>query len=202
MQPATHYWRERAHTYGPGWLDLYWESWTAPHRIALADALPSCGDFSSLLELGCHCGPNLRLWAERWPQVALYGLDVNREAIAFGQAHLGHHASLWAADLNWPLTMDIWLPPVDVVVSCYALCYVRPVALMAVLERAWAVARLGVVVAEPMPVNGEPVGPCAQIEEWRHDYAEAFRSLGATVEVRAIPPVDRLNGICIARRPE
>ncbi len=202
MQFATAYWRYRAETFGPGWTKHYWNSWQAPYRQALADAIGACGPIGSILEVGCHVGPNLRLWRQRWPEAVLFGLDVSPQAIQFGREHFAGDPDLhlWLEDY---LTAPFF-PMADIVAACYALSYADPGALPAVLEQCWRSARRAVVLAEPMALDGLPAGPCkADMEEWRHDYVQALTDLGARhVEVRLVtPPADgTLNGILIARK--
>ena len=202
MQSATAYWRHRAETYGPGWAEHYWQSDTAPHRVALEAAVASCAPFGSILEVGCACGPNLRRWRRQWPHTTLLGVDVSREMIRFGMDRFAGDPDvhLWVEDY---LTAP-FLPMADIITSCYALSYCDPAALPMVLDRCWKSTRKALILAEPMALDGLPVGPCKDdIEEWRHDYLMALTDLGArSFEVRPVnPPADgTLNGILIARK--
>ena len=194
----TQYWSGRAYTFPEGtsaWISRYWDSWQAPYRQRLADALaPFVGAGArSVLEIGCHCGPNLRLWRSRWPTLQCWGFDVSTEAIAAGQQFFAGdpHADVWVEDLRRALT----LPRADVVVSCYALAYVPPEELAETVGRLRDAARMAMILAEPMAFGGDAEGRCADDpEEYRHDYVRLLAWHGVAT-VTMLEPVDRLNAI-------
>ena len=41
------------------WVEDYWNSWKHPHRKVIIDELKKLPRFTTLLEVGCNCGPNL-----------------------------------------------------------------------------------------------------------------------------------------------
>lgn len=90
---ATRHLREagRSHDdWGKGcddWIEGYWNSQSHPHRSFLVDAI-SKFDPSSILEIGCNCGPNLYLLAKRFPDAKIVGVDINPEAIRRGEEWL------------------------------------------------------------------------------------------------------------------
>ena len=69
------------------WVKGYWNSQDHPHRELILDVLKNIEPFSSLLEIGSNCGPNLVRIQARYPAV-LYGMDINKSAIEFGKASL------------------------------------------------------------------------------------------------------------------
>src|SRR5207247_754539 len=96
------------------------------------------------------------------------------------------------------------LPPrsIDVIFTCYALAYISPSDLEAVLRATWSAARRGIVLAEP---HGLAEGASRDNIEWRRDYAAALRRLlpDAVVELRPLGDDARhgaLDAITIARR--
>lgn len=183
---ARDYWAGRDHSDGwtpRSWCEHYWQDWQAPHRRLLADAVTTLAP-TSVLELGCHCGPNLRLFRARFgPHVTLTGWDLNLEAVLFGAAHFARdplvtlvHGSiedaLDARDARGPRGASV-------ICACYALCYLDPDALRRVCARAWATASRGLVLMEPMVEPGRSssiVDPA--ISEWAHDYEALFADLG------------------------
>jgi len=48
------------------WLRGYWDSINHPHRALLIDQVQKYSP-ESALEIGCNCGPNLRVLADRSP---------------------------------------------------------------------------------------------------------------------------------------
>ncbi len=182
---------------GAGWAAHYWDSWRAPHRQQIVRVLQELvPDWQTLHEVGCGPGANLRLLTATWPERRLSGWDANPEAVRWCQEHLAD-VPVWEARLP-----EASLPASDVLLSCYALAYVAPDALWALLDRLWAAAARALLLAEPM-AEPEAVGACGPRGEWRHDYAEwAQRAGGWTaLHVRAVdPPADRMNRILVLRR--
>lgn len=65
------------------WIRGYWESINHPHRKFLTDAIVKSNP-KSVLEIGCNCGPNLRLLAKRLPDCKFVGIDINPSVIQKG----------------------------------------------------------------------------------------------------------------------
>lgn len=65
------------------WIESYWNSVHHTHRKFLIDKI-SAFDPVSILEIGCNCGPNLRLLAEKFPYADITGIDINPMAIQKG----------------------------------------------------------------------------------------------------------------------
>ena len=171
------YWRHRGEAYQPGWwVDHYWADWQVEPRQFVANAMAQYGPFASVLEVGCHCGPNFRLWRQRWPTVELIGVDLNHEAIAFGRHK-------FADD---PLTVfveaDIFacrtLPAVDLVVGYAMLTTIEPQRIFPLMRSLWATARVGIVFCEAVDIGGRLVGRTSgPTPSWRHDYAGLLAAL-------------------------
>jgi SAM-dependent methyltransferase len=69
-----------------GWSDEEIARMAAhPHRAYLADRLARWSPVTSVLEVGCNAGPNLMQLAQRLPEAALIGIDINARAIEAGQ---------------------------------------------------------------------------------------------------------------------
>ncbi len=209
-ETATRYWTTRHETYGPGWTEHYWESWRAPHRQQIVRALERIGPWDSLLELGCGPGANLRLIHGRWPGARLHGLDGNADAVAYTRARMAEFECSDRVTVEHDRLPDGLLrytDGFDVILSCYALAYLDPGDLARALHLALGLARVAVVIAEPMvidPADAEGLAHESSPTEWRHDYLGRSMAIGppdwhATLE-RVDPPVDRLNGLLILRR--
>ena len=65
------------------WIEGYWNSQSHPHRILLVDAIKKY-DPSTILEIGCNCGPNLFLLAKKYPNARIVGIDINKDAVDQG----------------------------------------------------------------------------------------------------------------------
>lgn len=207
---AAQWWARPRGAQAADWIANYQNSLQARHRSIIAGIVKALNP-ATLLEVGCHCGPNLiRLTAEL-PTLFASGVDANADAIAAGEA--------WAvrAGVSDRVELCTGLVPeataglkdgcVDVVLSCYSLAYIAPRDLDAVLYEIGRLATKAVVLAEPMVATG-PATEARSLSgytEWAHAYADAVRWVGSlrgmqTRIVPITPPVDRLNGVWVATR--
>ena len=191
----------------------YWDTLHAPYRTALVETLRKLPPFESLLEVGC--GPGVNLWRIRdaFPGVTVGGFDVSPQAIAQG------HARFAQAERDGQLsgTGDVYLAvgelpeslalvePSDVVLSCYALAYVRPSCFHETMLGLVAIARQAIVLAEPMVVVGDPPGISQLIRqqppECKHDYLTWFREHAPAWALSMRPlQVQRMNRLLVAQR--
>jgi trans-aconitate methyltransferase len=171
--------------------DRYWRSIDQPHRKLVLEELHSFGEPRSLLELGCHSGPNLRLAAAEFPEARVSGIEINPAVVERARGLL-HDDGLDRVELAVGSIVDL-LPArgddsQDVVFSCFALAYLPPAELVDVLAHCLRIARLGLVFAEPQPGEGQRAGLMHETDGWRHDYARVLRGLG--VEARRIRIVE------------
>lgn len=66
------------------WVMSYWDSRNHSHRPFLIEKISAFYPFSSILEIGCNCGPNLYLIAKKLPDVEIRGIDINPMAVQKG----------------------------------------------------------------------------------------------------------------------
>lgn len=184
-------------------MSAVWDSWQRPYRHAIVDAVRSLGPVESLVEGGCHCGPNLRLLRAELPHLTLAGFDRSPHSIAIGQARLPSDVKLERHDwYDGP-------PEADVVLSCYSLAYIHPNLLPHVLHDALTgAARVALIIAEPMPTETEPAGRVEGAQwdpdtpEYVHDYEAVLGDLcvpRSRIERRPQPRWERLNGLLVVK---
>jgi len=131
------------------WLRGYWDSINHPHRALLIDQVQKYSP-ESALEIGCNCGPNLRVLADRSPGIRLAGVDINSEAVEKGNLWLqdyGYHNIILfegQAD-NLSRFPD---NSFDVVFADAVLIYIGPDKIRSVIQEMIRVARKGVVLME------------------------------------------------------
>lgn len=65
------------------WVRGYWDSRSHSHRSFLMEKISKFSP-SSILEVGCNCGPNLYLLAKRFPNAEIIGIDINSMAVQKG----------------------------------------------------------------------------------------------------------------------
>lgn len=181
----------------------YWNSAAEPQRTWAVAALQSLEPVTSVLDLGCQCGPNLRALHEWFPTMRLVGLDCNPHALAYGRTHL---PSASFVEGSIPGALETWPDGAfDVVLSTYCLAYQSPDTICEALAHCLRIARVGLVLIEPMP-NPDPeklsVGGSGYVE-WRHPYGLLLGSLiGTTQTARTLrwepmPRYDTLTGALI-----
>jgi predicted O-methyltransferase YrrM len=169
----------------------YWQSIGQPHRRILLEQLRTFGSPRSLLELGSHSGPNLRLAAREFPEARVGGIEIN-SAVVSRARQLLQDDGLGRVELTVGSVVDV-LPGLaddseDLVFSCFALAYVPPGQLIGVLRDSLRVARSGLVLVEPQVREGQRAGLMRETAGWRHDYAAAMRHLG--VDPQAMRMID------------
>ncbi len=67
------------------WVLSYWDSRNHSHRPFLLEKIAEYSPISSVLEIGCSCGPNLYLIAQKFPGIKIKGVDINPVAIQKGK---------------------------------------------------------------------------------------------------------------------
>jgi SAM-dependent methyltransferase len=72
---------------GGDWVKGYWDSRNHSHRSYLVERISRFSP-SSILEIGCNCGPNLYLLAKKFPDAEIRGIDINPMAIQKGNEWL------------------------------------------------------------------------------------------------------------------
>lgn len=210
-QEAAEWWARPRGQENVNWITNYQRSLKNRHRNVIVETVLSLGDVRSVLEVGSHCGPNLIRLAQDCPRIEqLSGFDVNADAITAGRRwvkSLGLDERIELSEGRIPEKTQI-LPDgcVDVVLSCYALAYIAPEDLDAVLYEMGRLAQRAVVIAEPMSASGsEPRRTMGGYTEWAHNYQAASRWIGTLhgceTSTRTVdPPVDRLERVFVAAR--
>ena len=196
----TKWWVERA---DPQSVAAHmWAKWQDEHRVMGLTALRLLSPVTSVYELGCGSGPNLRLLKEYWPvPLVLGGSEPSPGLAAWASEHLGIHIDQLALP---GVPEDPW----DVILTCYALAYVEPEDVLATFA---ALKARALVILEPngaiqgapaglmqMTEDGHPVG----VPEWHHDYPALLAESGWRMTWRW--PMSRrvhgLNAVLIAER--
>jgi len=131
------------------WVKGYWNSIDHPHREYLIQVIADLNP-SSVLEVGCNCGPNLRMLAERLPGSQLFGIDINQESIEKGNEWMkaegiaNVHLEVGKADdlSRYPYSLF------DVVFTDAVLIYIGPDKIEEVLQGLVRVAGKSVLLLE------------------------------------------------------
>jgi len=175
---ATDFWTAERGADTETWIDHYWTSWQAPYRQILVDLVQMIEPKKRVLEIGCHCGPNVRRLLTSNPDMHVIGVDCNAAAVNAGRTRLRARGLANRSTLlvgAFPDATQDWAPQsIDVAVTCYAAAYIAPDVLPTAIAELCRVAR-AVVMIEP---NG--TGQCierGQYIEWRHEYEKALHAV-------------------------
>lgn len=181
------------------WYARYWESTGGSQRDAIIRALEHVGAVGSVLEIGCNTGPNLRRIHQRWPGVALSGMDIHAGAIAYGRAAAEAEGWTWTGTVGDLRELGRLELTADVVLSCYALAYLDPRDIDTVLAAALAGATTALVICEPGNGDEAYVPPGSHnVAEYHFNYqARVARLPGAYTCLREpiTPPHQRLQSV-------
>jgi len=190
------------------WVAGYQKSTGAKHRSVIASIVKALQP-ADLLEVGCHCGPNLMRLADELPALEMVGIDVNKQAIEAGRRWveskgLTHRIQLQVGcvpDATSRLTDGV----ADVVLSCYALAYIAPSDIDAVLYEIGRLAAKAVILAEPM--GRDPKWSESGYSEWAHAYQDRAKWIGTLRDMTwrtalVSPPVDALSAVLVGVRNE
>jgi ubiquinone/menaquinone biosynthesis C-methylase UbiE len=214
MQTATieaaNWWARPRGAQAREWMATYQGSLQARHRTVLVEIMRALAP-TSVLEVGCHCGPNLIRLGEAFPALMASGVDANDEAVAEGQRWAkakGIEARVELKAGRFPdVTSAVPSGSVDVVFSCYALAYVAPSDLLEALAEVGRLATTAIVLMEPQTDNAtaDEKRSMSGYNEWAHNYRAALQWVSsvrgwATEIIPITPPVDRLNAALVARR--
>ena len=172
------------------WVMSYWDSRDHAHRPFLLGRLSAFHPFSSVLEIGCNCGPNLYLVAKRFPEAQVWGVDINPAAVETGTRLLASEGisnvklSVGRADDLGQFEDN----QVDVVFTDAVLIYVGPDKIEQVAREMVRVARRGIILVEQHCFGSnwrdrKGLG-VHNGDVWVRDYSALFQRLAIEAPVR------------------
>jgi len=174
MRPAETFWRSH---HGDFWLARYAESTFNPSRQPLGAALRAAAPYHTALDLGCNCGVLVPWLETHGTEVAITGVDVNHQAVAYAKKIWTKHEWVEASIVDWlPLQLGQW----DLVVSSSCLAHLAPNDVAAALVGITTVAAHTIVLQEvTVSPEFEREGPSSSgVSEWRYDYVQRLARLG------------------------
>jgi ubiquinone/menaquinone biosynthesis C-methylase UbiE len=153
---------------GDDWVESYWNSRNHSHRAFLVDKIASYNP-QSILEIGCNCAPNLYLLARRFPDIAMYGVDINPMAIKYGKEMLAKenitNVRLEVGNLS---QLPFHTHEFDVVFTDAVLIYVLPRDVGQVIEDMVRISRKVLILLERD--SGEDTFGVYRYGCWERDY--------------------------------
>lgn len=153
---------------------------TLPRRF-LADAAAAMRPWGSVLEFGCHCGPNLTVLRDRFGQFAYTGIDVNPAAIGAAREEFKNDPRS-AFRIGNATALDYLDESFDLVFTSSCLSLIAPDVVGGVIEKLIAMAREAVIFQEPQRTGDGH----ARILEWAHDYGTLIQAACARLGLRPV----------------
>lgn len=170
------YWRFRHLLGNKNWPQTYVskESLNHPHRQFLIKKISAC-QFENILEIGCASGPNLYLLSKKFPDVKIYGTDISKEAIKFGEKWLNEQniknvfLSVAKAD-NLKKFSD---KSIDIIFTDATLIYLSPRKIKKSLKEIIRVAKKALILNEWHTETDKSLYK----DHWAHNYKLIFKEL-------------------------
>lgn len=166
--------KDRDWTYGDAtWVKDYNKSIAHPHRQILINLLGTFA-WSSLLELGCSTGPNLKLIHNNYPLARLTGIDVNKDSVVEAKKFLGKAVYVTEKDLH---SMTELGQTYDVVLADASLMYVSAKEINGVMDDLVSMANRVVIIVDRF--NRSKAGVSHYI--WSRNYKALMKERGLDV---------------------
>jgi len=173
-----------------GWIFKYWDSQDHSHRKFLLENIEKFYPFSSILEIGSNCGPNLVLIAKKFPKIKIVGIDINKKAIDIGKNLMVRegitNVELYqgkADELNKFTGKSF-----DIIFTDATLIYIGPDKIYQVLKEIARLARKAIVFLEQY-VEGEEEYKALGIYQfglWKRNYKNMLKKFFAEEQIKII----------------
>jgi len=150
----------------------YWKDKENPRRHFLVQRVEMFSPVSSILEVGCICGPNLYLLAKRFPQARIVGVDINPLAIQLGKELFKkeglNNVELFAKKADELSEFND--KEFDVILTNALLIYIDPDKIRKVIQELARICEKGFVMAEWHVPEGTQEIYDPHIGVWRRNY--------------------------------
>jgi YrbI family 3-deoxy-D-manno-octulosonate 8-phosphate phosphatase len=204
---TTRHWQAAA-ARSPRYISEYWGraddetlATRARRRSEWLAALPPFAAAQSAMELGCASGRNLFILQQRYPAMALYGVDINAEAVAHARSRV--RGDFVVGDL-YETDRVLDGRQVDVIFTMGVLIHLHPRALTELLRDMARHARRWLVFCEEISADDRVVkGPAwwrpsrkvtGNYIQWSPNLPGRVRELGLAGEVTEVPEALQANG--------
>lgn len=171
------------------WIKSYRDSQDHPHRSFLVETI-SKFDPSSILEIGCNCGPNLCLLAKKFPDARVSGIDINPMAVQEGNKWFAQEdipnvrLSVGKADELGQFQDKSF----DVVFTDAVLIYIGPDKIKEVMKNAIRITRQALIFMEWHsfePQDKDPYGLGVYEQGiWKRDYVALLKQFVPEEKIR------------------
>lgn len=144
-------WQDRHLHEGEDWaVQGYWEARNYPATKYLAERIGKFAPISSVLEIGCNCGPNLYPIARKFPDSDIKGIDISSSAIKQGN-ELFRKEGIYNVNLIECKADDLSIfkdKSFDIVFSKSVLCHIGPEKIVNVVKEMVRLSKKAVIIME------------------------------------------------------
>jgi len=188
-------WNDKKHAdNSDGWIRGYWESRDHSHRQFLLEHITEFSPVSSILEIGCNCGPNLYLLARKLPDAEIVGIDINPAAVQKGTEWFAQEGIknvkllLGKADELGQFKDKSF----DIVFTDAVLIYIGPDKIKDVMKGMLRIARKALVLFEWHSFGREshPLG--VHVGHWMRDYVSLLKEFVPQENIHVIKMPEEL----------
>jgi ubiquinone/menaquinone biosynthesis C-methylase UbiE len=169
------------------WARGYWDSRNHTHRSFLIERISELSP-SSILEIGCNCGPNLYILAKKFPDAEIRGIDINSMAVQkgnewFTQEGISNVKLLVGKADDLRQFQD---KSFDVVFTDAVLIYIGPDKIKKVVEEMLRVARKALILLEWHCFNSKSDSLGVYVGHWMRDYVALLKEFVPENKIRVI----------------
>ncbi len=187
-------WEKRHLHEGENWaIEGYWSARTDSSTKFLVEEITKFYPFSSILEIGCNCGPNLWAISKKFPDVSIKGIDINKLAVQKGKELLKGEG-IKNVELLIGKAYNLNMFPdksFDIIFSKAVLVHIGPSKIKKVLEEMIRVSRKAIILVEYYEVssnkNSDILGTRLNYSyRWKRDYVALVRKIIPESKIRLI----------------
>ena len=168
----------------------YWNNRDHPSKHFLAERIAVFAPVHSILEVGCASGPSLYLLAKRFPQANIVGIDINQEAVEYGNAQFAQEG-ISNVDLKAGKADTLEAFPdraFDIVFTNALLIYIGPDKIKNVIQGMIRITHKVLVLMELHflePNTKDPLGlGIYRYGNWVRDYVALLRQFVSAEQIR------------------
>lgn len=175
------------------WVRGYWDSQDHSHRNFLIERICKFSP-SSILEVGCNCGPNLYLLAKKFPDIEIRGIDINSMAVQkgnewFKQERISNVKLLVGKADELKQFPD---KSFDVVFTDAVLIYIGPDKIKKVIEGMLRVTRKSLILLEWHCFNSKSNPAGVYVGLWMRDYVALLKEFVPENKIKVIKMPEEL----------
>ena len=168
----------------------YWNNRNLPSKHFLAERIATFSPIHSILEIGCASGPSLYLLARKFPRADIVGIDINQEAVEYGNTQFARegisNVKLLAGKAD---TLEEFPDKAfDIVFTNALLIYIGPDKIKNVIQGMIRITKQALVLMElhsPEPETNDSLGlGIYQYGNWVRDYVALLKQFVSREQIR------------------